>query len=553
MQPRNLVFITLLALCHLQLGGQALTNALPLARSVSKSDAPVAAANLPDEAVLPDDPGQEALPLAQPEPVPSTGIPVDLNANHQSWGGNIWTGVGNVEVHYRGYTIRADKVTYNRATALLEAEGHLQVTGGPEDVLINASHGDMRLDMHTARFYNVAGSMGLRRAGRTVVYSTANPFLFEGRVLLQNGEGNYKIIDGSMTNCRLPKPDWRLISRSISLADGTASTTNALFKFLGVPLFYLPYLRHPVDATGRESGFLIPVPSNSSIKGFVLGEQAYWVINRSMDMVIGTEYYSKRGWAPNGDFRYKGPGFDHVTARWNALFDRGLRQLQTTGPQAGTLQLVNQGGTDILAFGRKDLTSETRAVGSVEYLSSYVYRLVFNENYAQAISSEVASDLSLTHTHNGIVPSISIDRFQSFASTTNGDEVRILRLPSLRFDLLDRSWVIRRCIGDSVPPPATWAVPSPVFMLTTWAALICIRISHCRWWPAAGAWCPKPPCAAPSTPAARPPISLASITVSPPSATIPSFAPILRLRWMCGRRPWSATSRSAIGTASCAT
>jgi LPS-assembly protein len=27
-----------------------------------------------------------------------------------------------------------------------------------------------------------------------------------------------------------------------------------------------------------------------------------------MDMVVGTEYYSKRGWAPNGDFRYKGPG-----------------------------------------------------------------------------------------------------------------------------------------------------------------------------------------------------------------------------------------------------
>ncbi len=206
-----------------------------------------------------------------------------------------------------------------------------------------------------------------------------------------------------------------------------------------------------MDATGRESGFLIPVPSNSSIKGFVLGEQAYWVINRSMDMVIGTEYYSKRGWAPNGDFRYKGPGFDHVTARWNALFDRGLRQLQTTGPQAGTLQLVNQGGTDILAFGRKDLTSETRAVGSVEYLSSYVYRLVFNENYAQAISSEVASDLSLTHTHNGIVPSISIDRFQSFASTTNGDEVRILRLPSLRFDLLDRS------LGNS---PLYWGLGS---------------------------------------------------------------------------------------------
>ena len=45
-----------------------------------------------------------------------------------------------------------------------------------------------------------------------------------------------------------------------------------------------------------------------------------------MDMVIGTEYYSRRGWAPNGDFRYKGPGLDHLTVRWNALFDRGYDQ-----------------------------------------------------------------------------------------------------------------------------------------------------------------------------------------------------------------------------------
>ena len=52
----------------------------------------------------------------------------------------------------------------------------------------------------------------------------------------------------------------------------------------------------------------------------------YWAINRSMDMVVGAEYYSKRGWAPNGDFRYKGPGLDHLIARWNALLDRGIEE-----------------------------------------------------------------------------------------------------------------------------------------------------------------------------------------------------------------------------------
>jgi len=36
-----------------------------------------------------------------------------------------------------------------------------------------------------------------------------------------------------------------------------------------------------------------------------------------------------------------------------------------------------------------------------------------------------------------------MDRFQAFASSAHGDEVRILHLPSLRFDVLDRP------LGDS--------------------------------------------------------------------------------------------------------
>jgi LPS-assembly protein len=350
--------------------------------------------------------------------------------------GNTWTLTGDVVVHYRDYILRADNVVYHQDTTELEAEGHLQVAGGPEDVLINASHGDMRLNMHTARFYNVTGSLGVRRNGRTEVYSTPNPFLFSGRVLLETGESQYRIVDGSMTNCRLPKPDWALIARSIALTNGKASTSNALFRFLGIPIFYLPYLRHPVDDLGRESGLLIPVLSNSSIKGFVVGEQIYWAINRSMDIVVGTEYYSKRGWAPNGDFRYKGLGLDHLNVRWNGLLDRGIEQPSSTDPN--TMVLVNQGGVDINALGRKDLSSSTHVAGNIEYLSSYIYRLVFNEIYTQAVSSQVASNLALTHAHNGQVPSVSLDRFQSFASSASGDEVRIIHLPNLRYDLLDQ-------------------------------------------------------------------------------------------------------------------
>ncbi len=409
--------------------------------------------------VLPDDPDQQMLPVATVEPQTLTGVPVQFEAQRQTRVGDVLTLDGDVVVHYKGYLLSADHVVYHQSTTELEAEGHLQVVGGPDDVHIYADHGDMRLNMHVGRFFQVTGSEGVRSNGRTTVYSTANPFLFSGRVLIQTGEGRYRIVDGSMTNCHLPRPDWRFLSRSITLENGEATTRNSVFEFLRIPLLYLPYLRHPVDETGRESGLMIPVLSNSSIKGFVVGEQVYWVINRSMDMVVGTEYYSKRGWAPNGDFRYKGPGLDHLVARWNALLDRGVEQAVATStpvsgkpmpaaigfkgrggdPQAGTPpteELVNQGGVDVGAEGRKDLSPETRVAGNVEYLSSYVYRLVFNDNYAQAISSEVASDVSLTHAHNGFIPSVSLDRFQTFASSTNGDEARILHLPNLRYDVL---------------------------------------------------------------------------------------------------------------------
>jgi LPS-assembly protein len=471
MRPRNLLIITLFALCHLQLSGQALTNALPA--PPTPAQAPAVILETPADraaAQLPDDPGQEMLPLAQPEPAPAAGVPVQLNADRQTHVGDVFTLDGHVVVLYRDYTLRADKVVYHQSTSELEAEGHLQITGGPNGVLINATHGDMRLNMHTARFYNVSGSQGLHSNGRSGVYSTSTPFLFTARVVLQTGDDSYRLIDGTMTNCQFPRPDWQIISHAIKLDNGTASTSNSFFKLLGMPVFYLPYLRHAMDENGRESGLLIPVLSNSSIKGFIVGEQYYYVINRSMDMVAGVELFSKRGWAPNGDFRFKGRGLNHLIVRWNALFDRGLEEQVGNTIPAGSVQpaltlpggpigfeRVNQGGVDVVAEGRKDFTPNTYAAGSMEYLSSYLYRLVFNDNFSQAISSQVASDVGLTHAQNGRIPSVSLDRFETFASSTNGDEARILHLPSVRYDILDRP------LSDS---PLYWGLGSSIGYLS---------------------------------------------------------------------------------------
>jgi len=458
MRSRYFWCITLFLLCHAQMQAQLLTNALPAAITSG-----AAVGQSPAQAQIPDDPSQQILPVARPEPPPPAGVPVHWEALEQTHAGDISTLTGEVVLYYKNYILHADKIVYHHSTSTVEAQGHLQLLGGPNDTVLTASHGEMHLDEQTAAFYDVTGSFGVRRMGKTLIYSTPDPFLFTGRVLLQTGEEKYRIVDGSMTACRLPKPDWQVISRSIDVVNGKATARKSYFEFWRIPLFYLPFVQRNLDQTGRESGFLLPGGENSSVKGLVIGDEVYWAINRSMDLTVGAQYWSKRGYAPSGDFRYRGRGLDAVTVRWNALLDRGIEQV-LAGQTTPTL--VDQGGTDILAYGRKYFGTENRVAGSVEYLSSYIYRLAFDENLAQATSSEVQSDAAFTRAHNGFVPSVTLERFQSFAGTSGTTaapmvtvpEARILHLPSVRFDVVDRPLGAGSIAGS----PVYWGLGSSI-------------------------------------------------------------------------------------------
>src|SRR5579863_1691607 len=86
MRPRTFVFITMMALCHCAAGAQVLTNALP---PVENPTQPASAAGTSSS--LPEDPEQEALPIAQPEPIPRTGIPVSWKADRETWVGHTAT------------------------------------------------------------------------------------------------------------------------------------------------------------------------------------------------------------------------------------------------------------------------------------------------------------------------------------------------------------------------------------------------------------------------------------------------------------------------------
>src|SRR5581483_2072072 len=74
----------------------------------------------------------------------------------------------------------------------------------------------------------------------------------------------------------------------------------------------------------------------------------------------------------------------------------------------------------------------------IDYLSSFLFRLVFNEVFAQAIYSEVKSQAFLSNTRRGYSSNFAVQRYQNFESTTPGDVITILHAPSFGFSSVDR-------------------------------------------------------------------------------------------------------------------
>ncbi len=355
---------------------------------------------------------------------------------------------GDVEITYQDRIVKADHIEYDTESREVTATGHLDVQGGANREHIQASHGTFNLRTETGRFYDVTGSIGLTpvRSGQVRrVYTNEQPFLFSGRVVVKTGPTSYDLYQGSVTSCQLPNPDWSLTSEHFKVSDGVARGSKSTFHLLGLPLLYLPYVTHPTSPSDRESGFLIPpVPGYSSTKGVTLQEQFYLVLGRSADLTLGASYYSLRGFAEDATFRYKGRGLDFVKVRYTGLLDR------LPGKE-------NQGGEDAVASARHDLDASTRVAAEVEYLSSYVYREAFTENFNQAVTSDIVSTIYGVREHRGVETALLADRYQGIKliqqGTTPQQQVHIFHAPTVSLDTTEHR------LGDK---PLEWSVDSSV-------------------------------------------------------------------------------------------
>ncbi|MGA7302981.1 MAG: LPS assembly protein LptD, partial [Candidatus Sulfotelmatobacter sp.] len=183
----------------------------------------------------------------------------------------------------------------------------------------------------------------------------------------------------------------------------------------------LPYATHPVEKESRQSGFLMPSVGHSSTNGYMVGDAYYWAINRMMDATVGAEYFSLRGGSQRGEFRVRPSETSYIDLNYFGVIDRGIGSppLKEGGENARLNAAGNIGGF--------------RGVTNIDYLSSFLFRLAFNEVFSQAVYSEVKSQAFLSKSTDGYSINGFAERYQNFLSTTPGQVITILHTPSADF------------------------------------------------------------------------------------------------------------------------
>jgi LPS-assembly protein len=347
------------------------------------------------------------------------------SANTQELNGPVIKLRGEARIHYGTFFLNADEMTYNRDTGDATVEGNVVLDGGPNDEHISATRGTYNIHSEVGRFENVHGTIGMRMKNARLILTSPSPFVFSGKSVRKTGPDHYVVYDGTITTCELPRPKWQFYAHKVVVeVGGNASIYRSTFRIDGIPVLYLPFATHPIERAPRHSGFLVPNVGTSSTKGNILGESVFWAINRSMDATLGAEYFSTRGWAPQGSFRARPSDTSFLDLTFFSVLDRGLKG-------------VDQGGAEVRLNAESEFAHNFRGVANIDYLNSFVFRLAFNDVFTQAVNSEVKSDAFLSNATRGYFYNGSVRRYQNFESTAPGDFITILHAPGLELSSVD--------------------------------------------------------------------------------------------------------------------
>lgn len=252
----------------------------------------------------------ESKPDPQESAIFPAEIPIQVSADRLSYDhatGTI-TVRGNVTLSQGNTRVRADSVSYNLKTGEVSAKGKVIVRIGSD--VVEADRFTLQLRDATGVVYN----------GKILL--TRNNIYLEGKELEKVGESTYRIKEGSFTTCDGLSPDWRITGKDLDVTlEGYGTLKHGFFYVKDIPVFYLPWLVYPAKRT-RQSGFLMPTLSNSTLKGFDARLPFFISFSPSVDATLVPRICTRRAAQASLELRYipyedfKGQFYGEYTYDW---------------------------------------------------------------------------------------------------------------------------------------------------------------------------------------------------------------------------------------------
>ncbi len=198
---------------------------------------------------------------------------------------------GNVEVGFGTRMIRAERIRYDMKSGEAEFVGRVHYEEEGNEFSFDRIVLNTRTEL--GAMYN--GSIRIRE----------NNYQISSEVMEKTGQRSFFLRKGELTTCPCdPEPDWKFgIGRTKVTLDGYAFARDVTFRIRDVPVLWVPWGAFPVKLS-RQSGFLIPAFSHSSLRGYSVELPYYWAINRWSDATFTLDAMTKRGLRPEAEYRF---------------------------------------------------------------------------------------------------------------------------------------------------------------------------------------------------------------------------------------------------------
>jgi len=202
-----------------------------------------------------------------------------LNADSFETRGDIAYLKGNVHLKEKTMEIRADEIQYDKAKGTIIAKGDVYLT-------------DAKGNIYYSNEMNLADSLkkGNIKNIQIRLHDKSRIAAKESIIDLSHISKAKKVKFSSCASCKEnPKKPlvWELSSDEITYNHESEDIyyKNAVFRFLGVPVFYFPTFTHPSPKVERRSGVLFPKFIFSQKLGFIAINSYLFALSKSSEFI----------------------------------------------------------------------------------------------------------------------------------------------------------------------------------------------------------------------------------------------------------------------------